>query len=962
MSITAFDEFGPGCLVKIRNRPWVVLPSADKDLYLVKPLGGSDHEITGIYKPLARGSDIPETYDFNKPDVDDIGDFRSAKLLYHAARLSFRNAAGPFRSLAKLSFRPRSYQMVPLIMALKQDPVRLLIADDVGVGKTIEALLIARELMERKEIEHFAILCLPHLCDQWQEELKSKFGIEAAVIRSGTASLLEKQIRSHEIIFDAFPVQIISIDYIKSSHKLQTFIQHAPELIIVDEAHSCARPAGASNSQQLRFNLLHELSKKAERHLVFLTATPHSGKQEEFRSLLGLLQPEMEDIDLEHATKAEKEMVADHFIQRRRGDIIHLSRNDEETRFPKRLPIDLPYPLSKNYGDLFNDVLDYAWETIENAGNDKRKQRYSYWDVLALLRGVISSPAAGVMMLRKKAAKKQLLLTDDDFISTGEQAEKQIVLDSSESADDSLPLAVLGKTGSSESESKRLHVFADRLNTLIGSGEDTKAREALVQIRDWLKAGYSPVVFCRYIETAKYFGEQCRQFFTGKNYKSLQIEVITSELDDELRREKITAFSPDHPRLLIATDCLSEGINLQEGFNAVLHYDLPWNPNRMEQREGRVDRFGQQKTEVLVARLYGSNNPIDGIVLDTLIKKSDEIRNSIGISIPLPEDDATVVSALTEAVLFKRNMRVRNDGQQMTLFEDVTLDEIKTRINAAYDAAMAREKISRSVFSQKRYKIEELEADLAEVDEAIGDVKTVAEFVLDALRFIGVQVDAEKEGYRLYTTNIPARLLEFLQTDKSSLLITFLSPTPPGYKYLGRNHPFVEHLTQHIINDALNRKLHCAARADIFRTNDVKTKTVLFQFRVRNVIAEQPGNRLIVAEEMWLWGFSGEVQEKIFLDFDAARKLLQTATPSQNVEKDEQAYWLNEELKWVRNHKQFREITDPVAGERADHLVQTHARVRKLLRGQQYRVVEPILPMDVLGIYILLPELQEAQL
>ena len=169
-------DFKPGSLVTLRNRPWMVLPSEDEDLLLVKPLGGSEDEITGIYKPLASESDLPQSYNFVKPSGESLGDFTSAKLLYNATRISFRNASGPFRCLGKLSFRPRAYQMVPLIMALRQETVRMLIGDDVGVGKTIEALLIAKELYERREIKRFAIVCLPHLCDQWQDEWNSSVG------------------------------------------------------------------------------------------------------------------------------------------------------------------------------------------------------------------------------------------------------------------------------------------------------------------------------------------------------------------------------------------------------------------------------------------------------------------------------------------------------------------------------------------------------------------------------------------------------------------------------------------------------------------------------------------------------------------------------------------------------------------------------------------------------------------
>ena len=137
----------PGKLVSLRGREWIVLPSEDDDLLIVKPLGGSDDEIAGIYLPLGIDSDRPADARFEEPTAADLGDISTARVLYDSARLAFRNGAGPFRALAKLSFRPRSYQMVPLIMALRQESVRLLIADDVGVGKTVEALLIVRELL-----------------------------------------------------------------------------------------------------------------------------------------------------------------------------------------------------------------------------------------------------------------------------------------------------------------------------------------------------------------------------------------------------------------------------------------------------------------------------------------------------------------------------------------------------------------------------------------------------------------------------------------------------------------------------------------------------------------------------------------------------------------------------------------------------------------------------------------------
>ena len=951
--MTSKFDFKPGSLVTLRNRPWVVLPSEDIDLLLLKPLGGSDDEITGIFKPLANEADKPQTYNFIKPSAKDLGDFTSAKLLYNAARLSFRNAAGPFRCLGKLSFRPRSYQMVPLIMALKQDTTRLLIADDVGVGKTIEALLIAKELYERKEIKRFAIVCLPHLCDQWQDELKNKFGVEAVIIRGGTATSLERQIRTHENIFRAFPFQIISIDYIKSGNKRQVFIDHCPELIIVDEAHTCAKPAGANNSQQLRYHLLHDISKKEKQHLLLLTATPHSGKQAEFQSILGLLKPDFEKIDIIISSEQERKEIAKYFIQRRRGDV--LKWLDEETKFPERNSVDKPFEIGKAYADVFNDILSYARNIVAQSTGDGRKQRYNYWDALALLRGVMSSPAAGISMLVKKAQKKKITDEEDELVNN--EAESESVMDNDFSTDDNLPLSVLAKGSTvNDSESKRLLGYAKRMEGLYGIEHDQKAKDALIQIKKYIENGFNPIIFCRYIHTANYLGSIFKDTLKGKNFKNLHIEVITSELNDELRREKIDVMNKSERRLLIATDCLSEGINLQVGFNALLHYDLPWNPNRLEQREGRIDRFGQQADTVEVALLYGSNNPIDGVVLEVLLRKAREIRRSIGISVPFPENSASVMEAVTHAILLKPAVSVKQVSLQLSIFEAEEIEAEKKMVSEAFDKAMEREKVSRSIFAQNAIKANEIETDLKEVDEAIGDVKAVEQFIVESLRFMGVQVEVKKEGYKIYANNIPQRLRDLL-TDKNEIQVSFKSPTPTGYKYIGRNHPFAEHLSQHIINNALQSANNSAARAAVLRSADVKEQTVLFQLRVRNVIAAQPSNKQIVAEEMWLWGYEGEVNQKNFLTKEAALNILMTVKASQNMEEPEKAHWLNEEMQWVIDETLFRKQTDEVALERAHHLVESHIRFKKLVSGNKYQVVEPVLPMDVLGVYILLPEI-----
>ncbi len=943
----------PGKLVTLRGRDWVVLPSETKDLLILKPLGGSEQESTGIYLPLGINEDVPQDVSFPYPNAEDLGDISTARFLYEASRLTFRHGAGPFRSFAKLSFRPRAYQIVPLVMALRQEMVRLLIADDVGVGKTIEALLIIREMMERAQVKRFAVICLPHLCDQWQQEFQEKLGIDAVIIRSSTQARLDRMVPGDVSVFDYYPYQIISIDYIKSDHRRNVFIEQCPELIIVDEAHTCSRPTGASLSQQQRHHLLHDIAQKPDQHLILLTATPHSGKPEEFHSLLGLLKPEFETLDLPTSSQSERRALARHFVQRKRIDVEKWM--SEDTPFPRRDTIEWDYNLQGDYQQFFNDIVDFARKLVAPQSDGQRTQRAHYWTALGLLRGIMSSPQAGVKMLRTRREKLEAVEPtptvdlDGDYNPVGDPEFAAIT--------DTVPTQVMARENWTEYQRRQLRRFAQQLESFAGIDNDEKLHAALVIIEDWILDGFNPVIFCRFIETANYLGEHLGPLLS-KKIPRLVVQVITSDEPDDLRKQRIEDMSGDHPRLLIATDCLSQGINLQELFSAVLHYDLPWNPNDLEQREGRVDRFGQQASEVRVCLLYGSDNPIDGIVLDVLLRKVREIKRSTGINVPFPEDSQSIIDTITHALLLNPNRKIQKhqtseQGVLFDLSEFEEASEAKKKVSRKIDQAVRNEKISRSIFAQNTINAQEIEEDLRSIDEAIGDPDAVKEFVTGALRnLFGTEIANEKNGFGVVAGNLPNQLTGLLP-EQAIIKISFESPSPEGYHYVGRNHRFVEQLCHLVMANTIEREGRRAARAAVIRTRQVPTKTTLLLFRCRNVIETHKGDHQIVAEEMLLRGWRGTPDSPEFLDQQQAQSLLDTAQATSNLTSEARQGFLENELGIL---DRFDVTFIQIAEEQSQRLVAAHERFSALMGPQRYQVVYPVLPMDLMGIYILLPD------
>ena len=767
--------YAPGSLVSARGREWVVLGGSTKETLRVRPVTGSDEDRTLIHLPLEI-EPVREAR-FPLPSAHQLGGHDSALLLRDALLLSLRRGAGPFRSFGQISVEPRAYQLVPLLMALKLDPVRLLIADDVGVGKTIEALLIARELLERGDIDRSVVLCPPHLVDQWITELEVRFHIRAAAVTARSARRLERGVPPGVSIFSVHPHTVVSLDYVKTRERRDNFLQACPDFVIVDEAHTCASSGGGRHQ---RYELLQGLAGNATRHLVLLTATPHSGDDAAFYRLLGLLAPDFGR--LAEVTGTERghlrERLANHFVQRRRPDIAEWH---EGNIFPRRETKELTYKLSGAWEAFFNDVLDYCAEVVETDAGDEQRQRLNFWGTLALLRCSASSPVAAVLALRTRAGEDLGDEAREDLLDRIFDGDVDALV-----ADDVEPPA-----GGDSPALVRLIGQAEKLAGQSGNPKLTVASEHVAEL---VEAGFNVVVFCRFIATAHYVARHFRENLTG--IADDAIDAVTGEMPPEERDERVARIGASQgARVLVATDCLSEGINLQEHFDAVVHYDLSWNPTRHEQREGRVDRFGQPSATVRATLLYGVDNPVDGAVLQVILRKAARIREELGVPVPVPDEGRSLTQALLKAVLLRR--RGRSDpigGRQLEMFE------------SHWEDVKAKAKRNRTVFAQRRIKPDEVLPEWHKSLAAVGGRDDVQRFASRALARLGSGLEPLERGFKVPTAPLPAKVRERLETEDiaGTLAIDFAYPSAPGCRPVQRCHPLIAVLADTLLGRTLS--------------------------------------------------------------------------------------------------------------------------------------------------------------
>jgi superfamily II DNA or RNA helicase len=673
-----------GQLVVVRKRPFVVMeivPSAVSPatsskvtshllkLSSVEDDGlGEELEVLWELEPgtsVHEKSTLPEPTSFDDPKR--LQAFLDAVRWGAISQSDDRALHSPFRSGIEID----DYQLDPVVRALSMPRVNLLIADDVGLGKTIEAGLVVQEMILRHRVRSVLIVCPSSLQLQWQEEMRDKFGLEFRIIDSETISQLRRKRGIHVNPWSHFPRLITSIDFLKRERPLRSFREtllaggevaypRPYDLLIVDEAHNVA-PSGRGKyaTDSMRTLAIRALTPHFE-HKLFLSATPHNGYSESFTALLELLDNQRfaRTVPLDR-TQLEAVMV------RRMKNELKL-RWDGSRRFAERRVKHLEVSYTEEEKRAHRTLQEYTALRLNNTHS--AEERFASEFVLKLLKKrLFSSPVAFGITLEKHIASVR-----GQAAQTGWQ--RDVAYYGDDYSDDELYESETSDVVSSASQAlsplsqderrllKQLSEFAAKSN----QRPDSKAKTLI----DWLEKTLKPngswnnervIIFTEYRATQKWLYDLlARHGFAEQN----RLELIYGGMPSDQREPIKAAFqaSPNDAavRILLATDAASEGVNLQNHCSRLIHFEIPWNPNRMEQRNGRIDRHGQRAKEVeifhFVGRGFGSAQ-MEGKVgdleadLEFLMRaalKVETIREDLGKVGPV------IAAQVEEAMLGKR--------------------------------------------------------------------------------------------------------------------------------------------------------------------------------------------------------------------------------------------------------------------------------------------------------------------
>ena len=580
-------SFAVGSLVRARGREWVVLPDSDDDLSCCARSAAPTTRSPGVLV----GSNRSTTATFALPDPDDLGDYRSARLLRDALRLGFRSSAGPFRSFGGLNFEPRPYQLVPLLMALQLDPVRLLIADDVGIGKTVEhPARSPPSCSPRATVQRMAVLCPPHLAEQWQAEMADKFHLDAELVLPSTAGRLERGCRVGESLFERHDITIVSTDFIKADRRRDDFLRTAPSWSSSTRPTRAPATATTRGGRHLRHELVSGLAADPARHLCWSPRrrTPaRRGRSAACSPSSTRTSPTCPTTSAATRNRRDRERLARHLVQRRRGDMRTFLGRHPVPRAQRRREV--AYSLVPPTADLFDRCPRLrprdrprhrrGRSTASGCAGGRRSPCCARWPP-ARPRPSTRSTNRAAPRRRRQPPRRPTTSAAGPCSTSATTTPKRT--------------STRRPTPASRTTRRRRRVAS---STSCASSPRPISPARRHQARRPRRARRGPAA--RRLQPDRVLplhpDRRLRRRPSSPG-DCPRAEVRRRRRDGSPRRSApaiVDELAPHDRRVLVATDCLCEGINLQALFDAVVHYDLSWNPTRHEQREGRVDRFGQ---------------------------------------------------------------------------------------------------------------------------------------------------------------------------------------------------------------------------------------------------------------------------------------------------------------------------------------------------------------------------------
>lgn len=630
--MTLADQVAPqvGDLVRVRGQQWVVAAAntseqPEDELAATKVPGAtmvtltsvSDDDITdelSLIWEVEPGREIlPETRlpTVTESDWDDpqtLGAFLDAVRWGAVASADDHTLQAPFRAGISIE----DYQLEPVAKALAMPRVNLLIADDVGLGKTIEAGLVVQEMLLRHRARRILIVSPAPLTGKWQMEMKEKFGLAFEIL---DAAKLKDLARTHGLDanpFSVFPRSIISLPWLRTprvqrllDEVLTPQAQHPGffDVLIVDEAHHCAPPAPSSGKKyaldSLQTRAVRRLGEYAQ-HRLFLSATPHNGYPESWQALLEMLDPQR----FARGVEPDSKIVQQVMVRRLKDDVVDADGN---AKFPKRLP---PRAIEVDYTDEEREGHRLLERYTRSRAKGRGLATAKATDLVTLMlkKRLFSSPAAfaHTLAVHRETVRGKRYVDGD----VPEWLSEALAWDDDDPADDNdefetdLLTRAAGLLDEPDESQQQVLDELSRWADRHAEPADTKANALVEELRK-LGSDERVIIFTEYRTTQNWLAE----LLDARGFGSPKLGLIYGGMDTDHREYLKAAFQADPSRnplrILLATDAAGEGIDLQEHCHRVINYDIPFNPNRLEQRIGRVDRFGQRH-EVDVAHFVGT--------------------------------------------------------------------------------------------------------------------------------------------------------------------------------------------------------------------------------------------------------------------------------------------------------------------------------------------------------------------